>query len=131
MRRLDGPVSLAWPLGTVLAATAALLVTLSHAAPGATGSSGDGWSKDERTVLASLSLTRLPPLPADPSNAVERLPGAVELGRRLFSDARFSRNGAVSCASCHDPHRQFQDGSPVGRGVGTGSRRTMPIVGAG
>jgi cytochrome c peroxidase len=59
------------------------------------------------------------------------LPAAIELGRRLFADARFSANGAVSCASCHDPRKQFQDGLPVGRGVGTGSRRAMPIVGAG
>jgi len=70
-------------------------------------------------------------VPVDPSNAVERLPAAVELGRRLFSDARFSRNGAVSCASCHDPQKQFQDGLPVSHGVGTGSRRAMPLVGAG
>ena len=82
-------------------------------------------------VLASLSLTRLPPVPADPSNAVERLPAAVDLGKRLFNDARFSANGAVSCATCHDAQKQFQDGLPVGRGVGTGSRRAMPIVGAG
>ena len=70
-------------------------------------------------------------MPVDSSNAVERLSAAVDLGQRLFNDARFSRNGAVSCASCHDPQRQFQDGLPVSRGVGTGSRRAMPIVAAG
>lgn len=128
MRKLG---SLVWVLGSVIAASAALVVTFVHAAPQSTGSGADAWSKDETAVLASLSLKRLPPQPVDPSNAVERLPAAVELGRRLFSDARFSRNGAVSCASCHDPRKQFQDGLPVGRGVGTGSRRSMSIVGAG
>jgi cytochrome c peroxidase len=128
MRRFG---SLVWMLGSVMAASAALVVTFAHAAPRSSGSDADAWSKDEMAVLASLSLKRLPPLPVDPSNAVERLPAAVDLGRRLFSDARFSRNGAVSCASCHDPQKQFQDGLPVGRGVGTGSRRSMPIVGAG
>ena len=123
--------SLVWMLGSAMAASAALVVTFAHAASRSSGSGADAWSQDERAVLASLSLTRLPPLPADPSNAVERLPAAVDLGRRLFSDARFSSNGAVSCASCHDPQQQFQDGLPVGRGVGTGSRRSMPIVGAG
>jgi len=89
------------------------------------------WSADEKAVLASLSLKSLPALPVDPSNAVERQPAAIELGRRLFEDARLSGNGAVSCATCHVPAKQFQDGLPVSHGVGTGSRRAMPIVGAG
>jgi cytochrome c peroxidase len=128
MRRI---MNSAWLLGSVLAASAALVVTLAHAAPRSPASVDPSWSKEELAVLASLSLSRLPPVPVDPSNAVERLPAAIEFGSRLFGDARFSANGAVSCASCHDPHRQFQDGLPVGRGVGTGSRRAMPIVGAG
>ena len=128
MRRLD---SLVWLLGSALAASAALVVTFADAAPRQPMSDTDRWSKEEMAVLASLSLTRLPPVPADPSNAVERLPAAVDLGKRLFNDARFSANGAVSCASCHDAQRQFQDGLPVGHGVGTGLRRAMPIVAAG
>jgi len=35
---------------------------------------------------------------------------ARELGRRLFFDARLSRNGTKSCASCHDPRYAFSDG---------------------
>ena len=128
MRRLQ---SMAWMLGCVFAASAALVVTFARAAPQAPAAGADRWSTEEMAVLASLSLKRLPPTPLDPSNAVERLPAAVDLGRRLFNDARFSRNGAVSCASCHDPQKQFQYGLPVGRGVGTGSRRAMPIVAAG
>ena len=91
----------------------------------------DRWSAGDRAVLASLRLDRLPAAPADPSNAVEAMPAAVDLGRRLFNDPRFSRNGAVSCASCHDASRQFQDGRPLAQGIGTGARRTMPIVGLG
>ena len=91
---------------------------------------GDGWTAEDQAVLASMSLDRLPPVPRDPSNAVEALPAAAALGKRLFADLRFSRNQAVSCATCHAPDRQFQDGLPVGQGVGSGSRRTMPIAGA-
>jgi cytochrome c peroxidase len=90
----------------------------------------DTWSAKDRAVLASLSLDQLPPAPRDPSNAVETVPAAAALGKRLFAEVRFSRNQAVSCASCHAPDQQFQDGLPVGQGVGTGSRRTMPIAGA-
>jgi cytochrome c peroxidase len=116
MRRI---MNAAWLLGSLMAMSAALVVTLAHATPPSRDSDANRWSKEERAVLASLSLKRLPPVPVDPSNAVERLPAAIELGRRLFADTRFSANGAVSCASCHDPHKQFQDG------------RAMPIVGAG
>ena len=90
----------------------------------------DRWSAAEIGVLASLRLSQLPPMPPDLSNAVEGSPAAVELGKRLFNDTRFSRNQAVSCATCHDPEKQFQDGLPLGRGVGIGSRRAMPIVGS-
>jgi cytochrome c peroxidase len=87
------------------------------------------WSVDEQGVIASLSLAELGPLPTDPSNRVADDPRAVELGRAIFSDTRFSANGKVSCASCHLPDRQFQDDLPLGRGVGTTGRRTMPIAG--
>jgi cytochrome c peroxidase len=96
-----------------------------------TGFAGlDGWSAEDKAALASMTLDQLPPVPRDPSNAVEAEPAAAALGKRLFSETRFSRNQAVSCASCHAPERQFQDGLPVGKGVGTGARRTMPIAGA-
>lgn len=91
---------------------------------------GDRWSDADKATLGSMRLSRLPAPPADPSNAVEGRPEAVALGERLFADARLSKNGRVSCASCHDPARGFQDGLPVGQGVGTGARRTMPITAA-
>jgi cytochrome c peroxidase len=127
MRRLHSRV---WAPARIVAAGALLAMALAQAASPQPATAGDRWSAEDLAVLTSLSLTRLAPTPVDPSNAVERLPAAVDLGQRLFNDARFSRNGAVSCASCHDPRKQFQDGLPVGKGVGTGSRRAMPIVGA-
>ena len=129
MRRLD---SIVWILaGAATAMCAALTVTLADASERQPTAGAVRWSAQEKSVLASLSLKTLPPMPVDPSNAVEQRPAAIDLGRRLFSDARLSRKGAVSCAICHDPSRQFQDGLPVSQGVGTGSRRAMPIVGAG
>lgn len=94
-------------------------------------SQGEQWSAKDISVLASLRISQLPPAPPDPSNAFEGSPAAIEFGRQLFNDTRFSKNQSVSCASCHDPKKQFQDGLPVGHGVGIGSRRTMPIVAAG
>jgi cytochrome c peroxidase len=40
-----------------------------------------------------------------------------------------SGNGAVACASCHVAEKDFQDGRPLGRGMGTAGRRTMPVAG--
>ncbi|WP_280151779.1 cytochrome c peroxidase [Piscinibacter sp. XHJ-5] len=91
----------------------------------------EGWTQDQLSILASLRLNRLPPSPPDPSNAHEASPAAAALGRRLFFDVRLSRNESVSCASCHDPARHFQDGRPLGQGIATGTRRAMPIVGTG
>lgn len=87
------------------------------------------WTEEELELLQSLSLAELPPLPSDPSNRVADDPVAVELGRAIFFDARFSANGKVACSTCHLPDRQFQDDLPLARGVGTTGRRTMPIAG--
>ena len=73
------------------------------------------------------ALGQLPSPSPDPSNAVADVPAAAAFGKRLFSDARLSRNGAVSCATCHVPERQF--GWHGGRqGIGDGRRRTMPVA---
>ena len=118
------------PFRKLLLALAALLAA--GAALAAFGSAGrDGWSDGELQILSTLRLSQLAPLALDPSNAAEARPGAVQLGKQVFADTRFSRNGAVSCASCHQPDRQFQDGRPLGQGVGTGRRRTMPLAEAG
>lgn len=119
--------SLIWKL---LLATAALMAA--GAAVAAFVSQGrDGWSVEEFGILSSLRLGELERVAPDPSNAVEARADAARLGKRMFADARFSRNGAVSCASCHQPDKDFQDGRPVGQGVGTGLRRTMPLAAAG
>jgi cytochrome c peroxidase len=79
-------------------------------------------------ALEDLWLAHLEAPPADPSNRWADDPAAADLGHRLFFDPRLSANGRVSCASCHNPRIQFQDGLPLARGVGTTDRRTMPVA---
>lgn len=86
------------------------------------------WTAGEIDRLAGLSLATLETLPADPTNRVADDPRAAALGERLFFDTRLSSNGRVSCATCHAPEREFQDGLPLGRGIGQTSRRTMPLA---
>ncbi len=45
----------------------------------------------------------------------------IALGQQLFNDKRLSRDGTVSCASCHNPAKAFADGLPVA--IGTDQRR--------
>lgn len=87
------------------------------------------WSPEQRALLWSLSLGGQAALPNDPSNRYADDDRAARLGHLLFFDARLSRTGTVSCASCHIAEKGFQDGLRVGRGVGEGTRRTMPIAG--
>lgn len=42
----------------------------------------------------------------------------LELGRQLFFDPRLSRDGTISCASCHDPEHGFAMPTRFGVGVG-------------
>jgi cytochrome c peroxidase len=58
--------------------------------------------------------------------------GKVELGRKLFFEARLSADGSVSCASCHDPNRAFTDGKRVAEGIGgrRGTRNSPTLLNA-
>jgi cytochrome c peroxidase len=121
---------------SAIAAAALLFIalTLSGVAPSDAGvleRSRGQWTPDQMGVIALLSLDKLAAAPNDPSNAADGQAAAVVLGRALFNDSRLSRDGSVSCASCHAPDKQFQDGLPVAKGLGVGTRRAMPVVGTG
>lgn len=62
--------------------------------------------------------------PRDASNRVQGRADAEALGRRLFFDPGLSGDGRVSCASCHQPQRAFQDGRPTALGRAAGLRNT-------
>jgi cytochrome c peroxidase len=56
-------------------------------------------------------------------------PAKIELGQRLFFDARLSADGTIACSTCHDPARAFTDGRPVSIGIaGHAGQRNAPTV---
>ena len=115
----------------VLAAMAAATTLSVLAAPdGLNAPARDTWSAQEVATIASMRLQEAGPPAVDPSNAYEQRTDAAAFGRALFNDTRLSRNGQVACASCHSADKQFQDGRQFGQGIGTGKRRTMPVMGA-
>jgi cytochrome c peroxidase len=87
------------------------------------------WSKQEISILRSLWIGTLPPLPKDPSNAFADNPKARALGAKLFFDPLFSGNLKVSCATCHRPDMNFTDDLPLAHGMGSTTRRSMPLLG--
>jgi cytochrome c peroxidase len=53
----------------------------------------------------------------------------VELGKLLYFDKRLSRDGSVSCATCHDPKKGWTDQAPVSTGIkGQKGTRSSPTV---
>lgn len=117
-------------LATVTAAMTAIAAAVGAAQSAKEASPRDYWSPQDVATIASMRLNEAGPRPEDHSNKYELRMEAAVLGRALFNDTRLSGNGQVACASCHSADKQFQDGRPLGQGIGTGKRRTMPVMGA-
>ena len=76
-------------------------------------------------LTVPLGLDLYMPVPEDNPLTAEK----IELGRRLFFDRRLSRDGSISCSSCHDPDRAFSDGRALAVGVfGRTGRRNSPAL---
>ena len=101
-----------------------VLLAACQPAPSSPGDTGPltvgGWTPEEGVLLASLSP--LPPVPPDPTNAWADDEDAARFGRTLFFDPRLSSTGTVSCATCHDPALGFSDGLALSEGIGTTPR---------
>jgi cytochrome c peroxidase len=53
----------------------------------------------------------------------------ARLGRWLFFDKRLSRDGTLSCGSCHEPERAFSRPTPVAlRDAAAGTRKAPTII---
>src|SRR5438094_1533798 len=78
----------------------------------------------------SLALGQLPNVPIPSHNL--QFNSKVELGKLLFFDSRLSKDGSVSCASCHVPAAGFSDPPQVSLGVGgkQGGRNAPPALNA-
>ena len=78
----------------------------------------DGMQFDANEIARIIALGPWPPaFERDPSNRVSGMPAAIDFGRRLFFEPRFSPNGYISCVACHQPDRSFTDSLPRARGL--------------
>ncbi len=92
-----------------------------------TSHADQAWSPAEISSICSLWIGNLPELPADPTNRVAENLEAAKLGQRIFFDTAFSASGGISCATCHDPEKNFTDGLALP--IGGGPRKSQTIVG--
>ncbi|HAW96505.1 MAG TPA: hypothetical protein DCX60_09535 [Phycisphaerales bacterium] len=75
-------------------------------------------------------MAEVPALRPNPTNRVADDLGAARLGHRLFFEPRFSVDGTVSCATCHDPEQAFADGLAVAQGIELNARNTPTVLNA-
>lgn len=84
---------------------------------------------DENEIAAALSHGPWPlEVEPDPSNRMSGNTEAIALGKMFFSSVELSSNGKASCASCHQPERDFTDGLPRGIGIKLLDRNTQGLV---
>ncbi len=81
------------------------------------------------SLAAGLPLG-LPEVPVPKDNPMNS--DKIVLGKKLFNDKRFSADGTVSCATCHQPDMAFTDGLRVSKGIKglTGTRNAPTVVNA-
>ncbi|MDA4846604.1 cytochrome-c peroxidase [Hoeflea poritis] len=82
----------------------------------------------------SRTLTHGPWPPAvgpDPSNRVSGNAAAIAFGEQLFHDPDLSRDGSISCATCHVPARGFSEDRPRAMGRVALDRNTPSLMNVG
>ncbi|MGR9035826.1 MAG: cytochrome-c peroxidase, partial [Gammaproteobacteria bacterium] len=86
--------------------------------------SADAGNVDETPTLG------LPPVPVPADNP--QSPAKIALGDKLFHDKRFSIDGTVSCANCHNDKLAFTDGLQfsIGHNGLSGTRNAPTVVNA-
>jgi cytochrome c peroxidase len=78
---------------------------------------GPGWGH----AGGPAEIGPLPPLPIPEDNPMTT--EKVELGKRLFFDARLSGDGSLACASCHLPDQGWTTNSPLSPAYPTAMER--------
>lgn len=84
------------------------------------------FSRNHWDLLHEMTLPGAPP--PDPTNPKGDDPAAAAFGKQLFLDKRLSPSGKVSCGSCHDETKEFQDGVPQSTAGVTTVDRNSPAI---
>lgn len=96
------------------------------ASPAASAAPRVEFDADEVAKIVALGPWP-PPAAGDASNRASGNADAIELGRRLFTDARLSPVGYIGCVTCHQPDRGWTDRKQRAHGLGDVDRNTQPL----
>ena len=80
--------------------------------PAATPGDSSGTGSESKTALP-LGLPELP-VPKDNPQTPEK----IALGKKLYFDTRLSKDGTISCATCHDPEMAWTEHRATSKGIG-------------
>ncbi|MBI5776806.1 MAG: cytochrome-c peroxidase [Nitrospirae bacterium] len=89
-------------------------------------------SASDLVIVDGTAVPDIGPLPTSvpipPTNLSYK--AKVELGMQLYFDGRLSKNGAISCAFCHNPGTGFADPrqTSIGIGGGVGGRQSPTVL---
>ena len=94
--------------------------------------SADAADAADLVTVEGLAIPEIGPLPTSvpiPSTNLN-YKAKVKLGKQLFFDGRLSKNGAISCAFCHNPGTGFADPrqTSIGIGGGVGGRQAPTVL---
>lgn len=92
---------------------------------------GKGSLEGKQLVASNFKVPLgLPPLFVPEDNPLT--PEKIELGKMLYFDTRLSKDGTVSCATCHDPKMSWAENRPTSEGIGKqlGNRNSPTVIGA-
>jgi len=80
--------------------------------------------------LGPERLGNLPPVVIPVNNPMTS--DKILLGKQLYFDKRLSKDGTISCATCHDPAKGWSDEGPTSKGIKglLGGRRSPPVSNA-
>jgi cytochrome c peroxidase len=114
------------------------LLTAVHEVPGADKNASTPadflWQPSDKSLIKDEPMTVTPPLGLD--SITTKTPignpltkGKFELGRQLYFDPRVSKDGTVSCATCHNPEKGWTDQDATSAGIkGQRGDRSAPSV---
>jgi cytochrome c peroxidase len=85
------------------------------------------FDESEWELIQGMAWSGDPP-PADPTNRFADDSAAATFGRTVFFDPGFSASGGVSCASCHDPAKNFGDARPQSVGLAPVDRHAPNVA---
>jgi len=81
-------------------------------------------------VDEGIDWKELQAMPENPFRNQDSLEARTELGKILFFDPRLSASNQISCSSCHEPERNWQDGrmAALGHNHRVGKRNTPSVL---